>query len=116
MKNLTKSRAFAVAHIPLATAALLGICAADELRGEKTVATNAVPATSDASANGLHCKASTAAVLVGPDGHEFPLAYVPGYGCRYVVGGKSAVLLDGPNGYAFTWTRETGWKILSTAD
>jgi hypothetical protein len=119
MKILTKSRAFAVVHIPLATAALLGICAADELQGEKTVATGAVPATSDAAANGLHCAAgpaSTGAVLVGPDGHEFRLAYVPGYGCRYVVGGKSAVILDGPNGYAFTWTRETGWKILSTAD
>ena len=119
MKILTKSRVFAVAHIPLATAALLGICAADELRGEKTVATSAVPATSDASANGPHCaapQASTSAVLVGPDGHEFRLAYVPGYGCRYVVGGKSAVILDGPNGYAFTWTRETGWKILSSAD
>ena len=73
MKILTKSRVFAAAHIPLATAALLGICAADELRGEKTVATSAVPATSDASANGLHCatpQASTGAVLVGPDGRE----------------------------------------------
>ena len=72
MKILTKSRVFAVAHIPLATAALLGICAADELRGERTVATSAVPATSDASANGPHCaapQASTSAVLVGPDGH-----------------------------------------------
>jgi hypothetical protein len=53
---------------------------------------------------------------VGPDGHKFRSAYIPGYGCRYIVDGSPEVLAVGPNGYAFAWTYESGWKLFKAVD
>jgi hypothetical protein len=55
-------------------------------------------------------------VLVGPDGHKFRSADIPGYGCRYIVDGSPEVLAVGPNGYAFAWTYESGWKLFKAVD
>ena len=111
MKILTTSRALAVARIGLTMAAFVGMtCAADELAGEQRAPSLV--------ADGQQCATHASTELVGPDGHEFRLAYVPGYGCRYVVDvdGRPALRVDGPNGYDFAWTRETGWRILSALD
>ena len=109
MKILTTSRGLAAAGIGLTITAFVGMtCAADEL-----AAGQRAPSL---SADEQQCAAHASTELVGPDGHEFRLAYVPGYGCRYVVDGRSALRVDGPNGYHFAWTRETGWRILNAVD
>jgi hypothetical protein len=109
MKILTTSRALAVTRIGLTMTALVGTtCAADELADEQLAP--------GLSADGQQCATHASTELVGPDGHEFRLAYVPGYGCKYVLDGSSAIRVDGPNGYDFAWTRETGWRILNPID
>ena len=109
MKILTRFRALAVAFIGLIMTAFMGMTsAADGLVVEQRAPSLA--------ADGQQCATHASAELVGPDGHEFRLAYVPGYGCKYVVDGTSAIRVDGPNGYDFAWTRETGWKILNAID
>ena len=109
MKILTTSRALTVARIGLTMTAFVGMtCVAGELATEQ--------GAPSLSVDGQQCAAHASTELVGPDGHEFRLAYVPGYGCKYVVDGSSALRVDGPNGYDFAWTRETGWRILNAVD
>lgn len=117
MKILMKSRGAALAYIALSTAAVVGgTCAADEGTSGQTAASVRTPVqTSNASSpHGQPCAGHE--LLVAPDGHKFRSAYIPGYGCRYIVDGSPEVLALGPNGYAFAWTYESGWKLFKAAD
>jgi hypothetical protein len=117
MKTLMKSRGRAVGYIALLTAAVLGgTCAADEATRGQTAASVSTPVqTANASSpDGRPCAGHE--LLVGPDGHKFRSAYIPGYGCRYIVDGNPEVLAVGPNGYAFAWTYESGWKLFKAVD
>jgi hypothetical protein len=117
MSILMKSRGAALAYIALSTAAVVGgTCAADEgTRGQMAASVRAPLQTANASSpDGRPCAGHE--VLVGPDGHKFRSAYIPGYGCRYIVDGNPEVLAVGPNGYAFEWTYESGWKLFKAVD
>jgi hypothetical protein len=117
MKIPMKSRRPAIAYIALSVAAAVwGTCTADEeTRGQTAASVRmSARAASASPAAGQQCPGEE--FLVGPDGHKFRLAYLPGYGCKYVVDGNSVVLAVGPNGYAFEWSQESGWKLLRTAD
>jgi hypothetical protein len=117
MKILMKSRGAALAYIALSTAAVVrGTCAADEATRGQTAASVGTPVqTANASSpDGRPCAGHE--VLVGPDGHKFRSAYIPGHGCRYIVDGNPVVLAVGPNGYAFEWTYESGWKLFKAVD
>jgi hypothetical protein len=112
-----KSSRHAVAYIALLLASVVGgTCAADEqTRGQTATSVKTpVQATNATSPEAKQCAGHEK--LVGPDGHIFPLAYVPGDGCQYVVDESSEVRAVGPNGYAFTWTREDGWKLLKATE
>ncbi len=117
MNILMKSRGTALAYIALSTAAIVGgTCAADEGTRGQTVASVRTPVQ---TANASSPEARPCAEheeLVGPDGHKFRSAYIPGYGCRYTVDGNAEVLAVGPNGYAFAWTYESGWKLFKAVD
>jgi hypothetical protein len=109
MTILTTSRALAAACFGLTMTAFAGVtCAADAAVTEQKASSLPV--------DGQQCATHASTELVGPDGHQFRLAYVPGYGCQYVLDGRSAVRVDGPNGYHFAWTRETGWRIVDAID
>ncbi len=113
MKILMKSRGAALAYIALPIAAVAGgACAADEeTRGQTTASVSTQLQTANAaSPDGRQC--ADHEVLVGPDGHKFRPAYVLGYGCKYVVDGNPEILAVGPNGYAFAWTYESGWRLF----
>ena len=117
MKILMKSRGAALAYIALSTAALVGgTCAADEATHGQTAASVKTPVQTAnlSSPDGRSCAEHE--VLVGPDGHKFRSAYIPGYGCRYILDGNPEVLAIGPNGYAFAWTYESGWKLFKAVD
>ena len=108
MKIGTKNRRTNFAYLALSLIAVAGgTCAADEKTRAEIQATNT-------TSNAQQCTGRE--VLTGPDGHEFRQAYVPGFGCKYVVDGDSVVFTVGPNGYAFAWTQESGWKLLKTAN
>ena len=112
MKILMKSRGAALAYTALSIAAVVaGTCAADEETRGQTAAsvTKPVQTANAPSLDGRQCAGQE--VLVGPDGHKFRPVYVSGFGCKYVVDGEK-ILAVGPNGYAFAWTYESGWKIL----
>jgi hypothetical protein len=112
-----KSRKPVIACIAVSMIAIMaGTCAANEETRGQTAASVRMPAqaANATSPDGRQC--ADQPFLVGPDGHKFPLAYVPGFGCQYVVDENSVVLAVGPNGYAFAWTRENGWKLLKTVD
>ncbi len=117
MKTPMKSRSPAIVYIALSlVAAVGGTCAADEETPGRTAASVRMPVQ---AANATSPDARTCAgheVLVGPDGHKFRPAYVPGDGCKYVVDGNREVLVVGPNGYAFAWRYESGWKLFKAAD
>ncbi len=117
MKTLMKSRRPAMVYIALSlVAAVGGTCAADEETAGRTAASArmSVRAANATSPGGHTCAGHQ--VLVGPDGNTFRPAYVPGDGCKYVVDGDREVLVVGPNGYAFAWTYESGWKLFKAAD
>lgn len=116
MKILMKSRGAALAYIALSTATVMGgTCVADEgPRGQTATSVRTPVQTPDASSQDEPCAAQEA--LAGPDGHKFRSAYVPGYGCRYIVDGNAEVLAVGPNGYAFAWTFASGWKLFKAVD
>jgi hypothetical protein len=117
MKSTMKSRRAAIAYSALALAVVVGgPCAADEERIGRTVPSVRMPAQAASATSPGEQQCVGQPLLVGPDGHKFPLAYVAGYGCRYVVDEDSAVLAVGPNGYAFEWTRVNGWKLIKAAD
>lgn len=117
MKNPMKSRGVALAYIALSTAAVVaGTCAADEgTRGQTAASVRTSVQTANASSPDRRPCAEHE-VLVGPDGHKFRSADIPGYGCRYIVDGSPEVLAVGPNGYAFAWTYESGWKLFKAVD
>lgn len=118
MSILMKSSGAALAYLALSTAAVVGgTCAADESTRGQTVASVREPMqTANASSPDRRACAGHEEVLVGPDGHKFRSAYIPGYGCRYIVDGSPEVLAVGPNGYAFAWTYESGWKLFKAVD
>ena len=116
MKPLMKSRGDALAYISLSIAALVGgACAADEgARGNAAASVSTPVQTANASSlDGRQC--ADHEVLMGPDGHKFRPVYIPGSGCKYVVDGNQ-VLAVGPNGYAFAWTYESGWKLFKAVN
>ena len=116
MRILMKSRE-ALAYIALSTAAVVGgTCAADEVTRAQTAASVSTQGqtTNAPSPDGQQCAGHQ--ILVGPDGQKFRSAYIPGYGCRYIVDGSPEVLAVGPNGYAFAWTYESGWKLFKAVD
>lgn len=117
MKIPMKYRGAALAVIALSTAVVVGVaCAADEATRGQTAASVGTPVqTANASSPDAQPCAGHE-ILVGPDGHKFRSAYIPGYGCRYIVDGSPEVLAVGPNGYAFAWTYESGWKLFKAVD
>ena len=117
MNTLITSRRPAVAYGALVLLAFgCGTCAADEHTRGQIAANLGVPVQAPAvnSADSRQCAGQQ--TLVAPDGHEFSLAYFPGYGCKYVVHGDSEIVAIGPNGYAFAWTHDSGWRLLKTVD
>ena len=117
MKILMKSRVATLAYIALSTAAVVGgTCEADEGTGGQPAANVRTPVqiANASSPDAQPCAGHE--ILVGPDGHKFRSAYIPGYGCRYIVDGSPEVLAIGPNGYAFAWTYESGWKLFKAVD
>ncbi len=117
MKILMKSRGAALAYTALSLAAVVGgTCAADEeTRGQTATSVRTPVQTANASSpDGNQCAGHE--VLVGPDGHKFRPAYVPGYGCKYLVDGNPEIVAVGPNGYAFAWTYQSGWKLFKAVD
>lgn len=117
MKMRMKARRAALACVALPVAAVVGgTCAADEVALGQATASIRTPAqiANASSPDARQCAGHE--VLVGPDGHKFRPAYVPGYGCRYLIDGNPEVLAVGPNGYAFAWTYESGWKLFKAVD
>ena len=114
-ENITGARTLGRVALSLAAVVALN-CAAGEPTGGPQTASLAGPA--QVGGDGWEQKCSRGAVpdsLVGPDGHDFRLAYAPGRGCRYVVGGSDEIVVDAPNGYVFALSRG-GWTIRSAAD
>ena len=117
MKILMKSHGAALAYIALSIATVVGgTCAADEETRGQAAATVSTPVQTAnvSSPDARQCAGHE--VLVGPDGHRFRPAYVPGYGCKYVVDGSPEILAVGPNGYSFAWTHESGWKLFKAVE
>ena len=103
MKIITAGRGVAALIVPTSATCVLISCSADHLTNapESVRFPTPVPTLSAASA-GEQQSDGHAPTQKDADGNAFQLPY----------DGSLSVFIDGPTGYAFTRTSDTGWRFV----